>query len=200
MGVRRGARWGQWAVLVSTIVAALTWTQAALADHAQPKPDISAMEYAYADGGKAPKGSYQWGEPIPGPGDAGTLNPNPSGKYLAYDMDVFESLTLPGRQPGDESAKDPPGNGGMPYGFCPPNPMFVPQGHCVNHQLEYLDHFESTMKEMLSDFGVSVERYQFESPGSRQVEGAGTVGGLQAAPERAFNISATVPGADHPDE
>src|SRR4029079_7123199 len=80
------------------------------------------------------------------------------------------------------------------------NPQFVPQGHCPNHQLEYLNHYESTMKEMLSDFGVAIERYQFESPGSRQVEGSGTVGGLQAAPGRAFNISATVPGAAPPDE
>jgi PKD repeat protein len=188
------------AVLLATTAAVLAWAQTAAADHAQPKPDIGAMPYAYADGGKAPKGSYQWGEPIPGPSDAGTLEPNPSGQYLAYDMDVFESLTFPGRQPGDTSDKDEPGNGGMPYGFCPPDPMFVPQGHCANHQLEYLNHYESTMKEMLKDFGVVVHRYQFESPGSRQVEGSGTVGGLQAAPGRAFNISATIPGADHPDE
>lgn len=188
------------AALAAAVAALLVFAQAALADHPQAAPDINQMDYAYADGGNAPAGSYQWGEPIPGPGDAGSINPNPSGKYLAYDMNVFESLTFPGRQPGDETNNDPPGNGGMPYGFCPPDPLFVPQGKCDNHQLEYLDHYEKTMKELLGDFGVVVKRYQFDSPGSRQVPGTGTVGGLQAAPGRAFNISATIPGADHPDE
>jgi len=188
------------AALAAGAAALLVFAQAALADHPQAAPDINQMEYAYSDGGKAPPGSYQWGEPIPGPDDAGTLDPNPSGKYLSYDMNVFESLTFPGRQPGDETNNDPPGNGGMPYGFCPPNPLFAPQGKCDNHQLEFLDHYERTMKEMLGDFGVVVKRYQFESPGSRQAPGTGTVGGLQAAPGRAFNISATIPGADHPDE
>ena len=188
------------AVIAAVAASLLVFAQSAFADHSQPTPDINHMEYAYADGGKAPPGSYQWGEPIPGPGDAGNINPNPSGKYLAYDMNVFESLTYPGRQPGDTTTNDAPGNGGLPYGFCPPNPMYVPQGHCENHQLEYLDHYERTMKEMLSDFGVVIKRYPFTSPGSRQVEGVGTVGGLQAAPGSAVNISATIPGADHPDE
>ena len=188
------------AVVAAVVASCLVFAQTALADHPQAKPDINLMDYAYADGGNAPPGSYQWGQPIPGPGDAGTLNPNPSGQYLAYDMNVFESLTVPGRQPGDTTTDDAPGNGGMPYGFCPPNPAFVPQGHCDNHQLEYLDHYERTMREMLSDFGVVIKRYEFDSPGSRQVEGSGTVGGLQAAPGRAINISATIPGADHPDE
>ena len=186
--------------LAAAIATLLTFSQSALADHSQPAPDINQMEYAYADGGKAPAGSYQFGEPIPGPDAAGSLVPNPSGKWIAYDTNVFESLTFPGRQPGDETTDDAPGNGGMPYGFCPPNPAFVPQGHCDNHQLEYLDHYEKSMKEMLGDFGVVIKRYQFESPGSRQAPGVGTVGGLQAAPGRAFNISATIPGANHPDE
>ena len=196
-GVRRQSLHAALACATATL---LVFAQSALADHPQPAPDINLVDYAYSDGGKAPPGSYQWGEPIPGPDDAGSIDPNPSGQYLSYDMNVFESLTFPGRQPGDETSNDPPGNGGMPYGFCPPSPTYMPQGRCDNHQLEYLDHYEKTMKELLGDFGVVIKRYQFESTGSRQAPNAGTVGGLQAAPGRAFNISATVPGADHPDE
>lgn len=87
---------------------------------------------------------------IPTPGPPPETGPNPSGKYVAYDTNVWEALALPGRHPGDESADDPLGTGDPRPGFCPPNdPLFLPWGKCANHQLEYLDYYEDTMKEML---------------------------------------------------
>ena len=135
------------------------------------------------------------GDPVPSPLTPPT-NSNPSGKWVTYDTNVFEALNLPSRHPGDENANDPPGTGDPRHGFCPPNdPMFVPWGKCADHQLEYLDYFEKTMKEILGPYGVVIHRYPFVSPGT------GSRGAyLDAAGGQAYNISATVPGADHPDE
>ena len=170
---------------------ALALSAPASASHPQPAPDISKIDYT-------PIGFYKPGDPIPSPTSPPT-NPNPSGKYVAYDMNVYETLNLPARHPGDEKADDPPGSGDPRHGFCPPDPQFLPWGLCANHQLEYLDHFERTMKEMLGDFGVVIKRYPFVSPG-RSDAGTGRGGPLDAAGGQAYNISATIPGADHPDE
>jgi hypothetical protein len=158
-------------------------------------PDITKMDYT-------PIGFYEPGDPIPATSAAGTLDPNPSGKWVAYDTNVFESITFPNRHPGDVSATEAPGNGSQPYGFCPQgDPAFVPWGKCDdhpdsgNHQLEYLDYFEQTMQEILGPFGVVIHRYEFNSPGAGE---PGTY--LSAGAGRAFNITATVPGADAPDE
>ena len=44
---------------------------------------------------------------------------NPSGKYNAFDTNVFEVLCLPFRAAGDQSGGDPYGNGGEPrHGRC----------------------------------------------------------------------------------
>jgi hypothetical protein len=159
----------------------------AWANHPQPAPDISKMDYT-------PIGAYKPGQPIPTT-QAPPTNPNPSGKWVAYDTNVYESLNLPQRQPGDTSANDPLGNGGQPYGFCPQEPPHTPWGKCANHQLEYLAHFEKAMREILGPFGVVVQRYEFTNTGSA------TRGKyLDTATGRGINISATVPGADHPDE
>ena len=188
----------------------------ALADHAMPALDPSKVDYT-------PIGYYGPGaesETIPQTGDIPAVGPNPSGKYVAYDTNVWESLSLPSRHPGDNcnslpeeeqhelcsdgdrDADDdgPSGTGSAAWGFCP-NPIqtgFV-AGECQNNQLEYLDYYEHTMKEMLGDFGVVVHRYPFESPG-RSDGGTGRGGYLDAAPGTGWNISATVPGADHPEE
>lgn len=161
---------------------------------AQIKPNIRKMDYH-------PIGFYEPGEPIP-PTDQPPTDLNPSGKWVAYDNNVFESLNFPARHPGDTTNDDPPGNGGEPYGFCPQgDPTFAPWGNCEgqpdtgNHQLEYLDYYERAMSEILGDFGVVMKRYRFDSPG-RGPRGAA----LSAAAGRAINISATVPGVDHPDE
>lgn len=125
---------------------------------------------------------------------------NPSGEYVAYDTNLFETLTWPYRAAGDTADNDPPGNGGNQpdYGKCdplaPPDPDgFAPltaaAGRCPNHHLEYLDYFEETMKEILGPFGVTVERYPFESPGSTNTKMG-----------QSHNVAAIVPGADHPDE
>ncbi len=182
-------------VMLAVFINTVGLPNVAYSDHTQPLPDITKMDYN-------PIGFYKPGDPIPATSAAGTLDPNPSGKWVAYDTNVFESLTFPNRHPGDTSADDPPGNGSQPYGFCPQgDPAFVPWGKCDdhpqsgNHQLEYLDYFEATMQEILGDFGVTIRRYEFQSPG------AGTPGTyLSAGGGRAFNITATVAGADHPDE
>ena len=170
---------------------ALALSAPAHASHPQPAFDISKLDYT-------PIGFYKPGDPVPSP-TAPPANPNPSGKYVAYDMNVYESLNLPARSPGDQKADDPPGTGDPRHGFCPPDPQFMPWGLCANHQLEYLDHFERVMKEMLSDFGVVIKRYPFVSPG-RSDAGTGRGGPLDASGGQAYNISATIPGADHPDE
>src|SRR3954453_5291823 len=171
---------------------------------AQPPLDISKLPWE-------PVGFFKPGQPIPATTDppkftAGNIF-NPSGHWSAYDTNVFESLNFPTRQADDKSATDAPGNDGMPYGFCPqaPAPQFLGAGRCANHQLEYLDYFERTMKEILGDFGVVVHRYQFESPGSPNSPGVRSAAGNNAAgtstaPGRSFNIGAEVPGADNPEE
>jgi hypothetical protein len=156
--------------------------------HAQPAPDITKMDYS-------PIGFFKPGDPIPSPLNP-PVNPNPSGKWAAYDINVFETLNYPSRHPGDTTANDPPGSGDPRHGFCPPgDPTFTPWGVCNNHQLEYLDYFERSMQEILGDFGVVIHRYPFISPGT------GSRGAyLDAAGGQAYNIAAVVPGADHPDE
>ena len=179
---------GRIALCSAFALLALIGAAAAHADHSQPSPDIAQMDYT-------PIGFYKPGDPVPSPSTP-PANANPSGKWVAYDTNVFESLNLPSRHPGDESATDPPGTGDPRHGFCPPNdPTFLPWGKCNNHQLEYLDYFEKTMKETLGPYGVVIHRYPFVSPGT------GSRGAyLDAASGQAYNITATVPGADHPDE
>jgi PKD domain/Peptidase family M28 len=203
---------------VAAVVAVSVFAAAgsASADHSMPALDPGKVDYTpighYGPGGRS--------ETIPQPGDVPEVGPNPTGKYVAYDTNVWESLSLPSRHPGDNcnslpeadrhelcsegdlDADDdgPSGTGSSLWGFCP-NPIatgFV-AGECQNNQLEYLDYYERTMNEMLADFGVVVHRYRFESPG-RSDGGTGRGGYLDAAPGTAWNISATVPGADHPEE
>jgi PKD repeat protein len=195
--------------------AAVAGTPAAWADHALPPLDPSKVDYT-------PIGHYgptdRGGESatIPQPGDVPEVGPNPSGKYVAYDTNVWESLALPSRHPGDncnslpeeeqhpdcrEGDKDadddgPSGTGTSAFGFCP-DPLvngFI-AGECQNNQLEYLDYFEQTMEEMLADFGVVTHRYGFESPG-----GGSRGNALDAAGGQAYNPAAVVAGADHPEE
>jgi hypothetical protein len=65
---------------------------------------------------------------------------NPSGHWSAYDSNLFESLSFPGRQAGDTTDNDAPGSGDPRYGYCPPAPNNMPQGRCANHANEYLDY------------------------------------------------------------
>lgn len=182
-------------VTLALVTAAITAFPTPVSGGSASVTNISKMDYH-------PIGKYKPGEPIPPTSAAGELKPNPSGKWVAYDTNVFETITYPNRHPGDKSDQDPPGNGDQPHGFCPQgDPQWTPWGKCDgredtgNHQLEYLDHYESAMKEILGDFGVVIKRYPFQSPGSGE---PGTA--LSAGAGRAINISATVPGATHPEE
>lgn len=179
---------------------------------AESAPDISKLEYA-------PIGQFKPGDPLP-PADTGcaeiggqasdgtaALRFNPSGKWNAFDTNVFETLCLPYRQSEDQDGQgnpvddDPAGNGGDPrHGYCaqpsdpiarPGNPALMP-GVCPNHQREYVKYFGETMREVLGDFGVTIHEYEFEidDPGA----GGNTMGGT------AVNVAAVVPGATHPDE
>ena len=181
------------------IVLALGAPAAALADHPQPAPDIAQLDYA-------PEGHFGAGETVPAANACSTAAQplmtsdgrfNPRGKYNAFDNNVFEVLCLPYRGAGDQSAGDPMGNGGDPrHGFCaqpgepnPDAPLQAAAGKCPNHQLEYVEYFEKTMRDILGDFGVAFNRYEFEHEG-----GGNTSGG------RAINPAAVVAGSDHPDE
>ena len=190
------------------VAASLALAGSAVASHPQPAPDISKLDY-FPIGQYGPDGQAWVGGPTADrsetlPATNSPLAPtagrryNPSGKYVAYDTNLFEALTLPFRAAGDEAANDPPGNGGNPlFGFCQGGapdpdgaaPLTALAGQCPNHQLEYLDYFEETMREILGPFGVTVKRYQFESPG-----------GINTRSGRSFNVAAVVPGADHPEE
>ena len=189
-------------VILTTVAIALASGPAALADHSQPAPDIEKMDYA-------PIGHFKPGEPTPAPTDFDTkLKPemdgplfNPSGKYNAFDTNVFEVLGLPYRAAGDTSASDPYGNGGDPrHGYCDSDadpdldtdrggPLAPVVGECPNHQLEYSRYFAATMRDILGDYGVSIRRYRFMNPGGENTQ-SGT----------AINTAAVVPGADHPEE
>jgi PKD repeat protein len=188
--------WGRHVVAAVLAIAAIAAAPTASADHPQPAPDISQLEYL-------PLGQYGPGRPSPAvPADArqAPTNPNPSGKWNAYDLNVYHSLNFPSRYPGDEKGDDPPGTGDPRHGFCPPSdPRFLPWGLCANHQLEFRDHFEKITKEILGDFGVAVKSYEFTSPGRSDI-GTGRGGYLDQAGGRGLNLFAVVPGADHPEQ
>ena len=193
--------------LLLVVVALACAPAVALADHPQPPRNIANLDYS-------PIGEFGPGEPVPAhdrceesllPLKAGQGKRfNPSGKYNAFDNNVFEVLCLPFRAAGDESASDPYGNApdGAPqnptHGLCSPNPEPRPgedaplssvAGECPNHQLEYVEYFEETMRDILGEFGVTTHRYEFDNPG-----GGNTLAG------RAINPAAVVPGADHPED
>jgi PKD repeat protein len=184
------------------VLAALAFAPTAQAGHEQQAvPDITKLKYE-------PIGFFKPGDPLPPANEFETaVKPhmsadgrfNPSGGYNAFDTNVFEVLGLPYRAAGDEFADDPFGNGGEPrHGFCGGDPrsdrkrggdLAEVAGECPNHQLEYLDYYERTMKDILGDFGVTLHRYEFDNPGSSNTQSG-----------KAYNPAAVVPGAEHPDE
>ena len=171
----------------------------AAANHPQPPLDRDALKSTYA-----PIGFFKPGDAIPSPLEPPAPDPsgvyNPSGKWNALDTNVYETLNYPTRQAGDESNADPVGSGDPRHGFCPPSaesPEFNPYGKCANHQLEFLDHYERTMKQVLKDFGVVTRRYPFEGVGA---PARPICCGLSAPGGSSFNMAAIVPGADHPEQ
>ena len=183
-----------------TALAMVASTGLAAAGHPQPAPDISKLEYA-------PIGYFKPGDPVPTANDAAAVTAlmdgkvfNPAGTYNAFDTNVFEVLALPYRSAGDPSGSDPYGNGGnAEHGRCGPDSgadtrprkgdFAETAGACPNHQLEYVEHYEARMRDILGDFGMTFHRYEFESPGSSNTQAG-----------RAINPAAVVPGSDHPEE
>jgi hypothetical protein len=187
-------------VVLATLVALAAPAAASAAVANQPPIDRDILKSLWK-----PEGFFKPGDAIPMPSappapDAGGIY-NPSGHFSAYDTNVYESLNFPGRQAGDETNNDPPGSGDPRFGYCPPNPQYMPQGRCANHALEYLDYYEKTMNELLKDFGGTVHRYEFVNPGRSDVDGAaGEPGGLSSPGGVTYNIAGVVPGADNPEE
>lgn len=192
------------AVLGAAVLAATTLSSIVGADNETIPLDVEVMKRLYQ-----PEGHFKAGSPVPAPTDFDSaLRPlmegrrfNPSGTYNAFDTNVFEVLGLPYRAAGDLDADDPYGNGGDPrHGFCArdgdpgtdserPGNLAALAGECPNHQVEYSQYFEDTMRDILGDFGVAIHRYRFFNPG-----GDNTQSGV------AINTAAVVPGVDHPDE
>ena len=213
--------------------------QPAGADHGMPPLDPSKIEYDpigfYGPPDEAGT-PHPMGEsamiPNPSGGPPPLNDPNPSGKWIAYDTNVWESLTMPYRHPGDncnslpaddrhvdclsgdldDDASDPVTRTGYTgyagphappsaiHGTCPPSPEIPgPWGQCFNNQLEYLDYYEHSMETSFADLGMIVKRYPFQSPGAATV-GVGRGEALAASGGQAYNITATIPGADHPEE
>ena len=166
-----------------------------------PSVDRAVIKSTYK-----PIGFYKPGDAIPSPLDLPKADAdglfNPSGNWNALDNNVYETLNFPTRQANDQSNADPLGSGDPRHGFCPPSatePQFNPYGKCANHQLEFLDYYERTMKAVLKDFGVTVRRQDFvngdpEDPARPICCGLSTAGGT------AHNMYAIVPGADHPEQ
>lgn len=192
-GIRRTA-------VLALAVFGLVTAPAARADHPQIEPDITKLEYA-------PIGHFKPGDPLPDANDAAAVTElmegklfNPSGKYNAFDTNVFEVLALPYRATGDSSAGDPYGNAGAAqHGLCGDDPHTPADGRprkgelaevagaCPNHQLEYVEHYEARMRDILGDFGMTFHRYEFENPGSSNTQNG-----------RGINPAAVVPGSTHP--
>ncbi|MDP8922931.1 MAG: M28 family peptidase [Chloroflexota bacterium] len=186
----------------AAVVLALTFAPVAHAGHErQVVPDITKLAYN-------PIGFFQPGDTLPAanafekdirPLMSADGRFNPSGSYNAFDTNVFEVLGLPYRAAGDEFADDPFGNGGEArHGHCGGDDrsdrerggdLAEVAGECPNHQLEYLEYYERTMKDILGDFGVALHRYEFDNPGSSNTQSG-----------KAYNPAAVVPGAEHPDE
>lgn len=186
--------------LLGAVAAVPALPGARATDEAQIVPDITKLRYVG-------QGYFTSATALPAADDLGAVLPlltpdgrfNPSGAYHPFDTNVFEVLALPYRAAGDQFADDPYGNGGDPrHGFCGGDPRSARErpgdlaflaGECPNHQLEYLDYYETTMADILGGFGVTFHRYRFENPGSDNTQ-AGA----------AYNAAAVVPGASHPDE
>jgi PKD repeat protein len=208
-------------VPVAVAVAAAALAPVAGADHAQPTLQPALMDYTpigwYGPDGLRTVAPGSATVPTPSGGPPPLNDPNPSGKWVAYDTDVWEALSVPSRHPGDNCTNenahpdcrdgdkdddtDITGyagpNGVSPvHGTCPPFQGFGPWGMCFNGQLEWLDYYEESMREMLSDVGVAIHRYPFWSAGAGLPRGAP----LAASAGQAYNIAAVVPGADHPEE
>jgi PKD repeat protein len=191
------------------------------ADNGLPPLDPSKVDYTPIGYYGPPDETLTPGSAtIPVPGAVPAVGPNPSGKWVPYDTNVWESLALPSRHPGDncnslapdqqhpdcrEGDKDVDNDGPQGYngpsgasvvhGECPPSPGFI-AGECFNSQLEYLNYYEQSMKDLLKDFGGVVYRYGFQSPGGGLPRGTY----LAASGGQAYNIGAVVPGADHPEQ
>ena len=186
------------AALLLSLLGLLAASPVASATHSQPPVDRGILKTLWK-----PIGFFKPGDPIPMPTEPPAPDANgiynPSGHYSAYDTNVYETLNFPGRQAGDETSDDAPGSGDPRHGFCPPDPSYMPQGRCANHALEYLDHYERTMREMLKDFGGTVHRYEFDNPGSGGAP-VGLPAGLSSQAGKTYNIAGVVAGADHPEQ
>jgi hypothetical protein len=204
--------------------------QIAVADHGLPPLQPSQIDYdpigfygppdeagtSVGESATIPAVPPNGGPPPAVPG------PNPSGKFIAYDTNVWESLWLPARHPGDNcnslavDQRHPdcragdmdvdndgpqgylgPAGVGVAHGECAqPSPSGFFAGECFNSQLEYLAYFEQSMETLLADFGGKVELYGFQSPGGGLPRGVP----LAASGGQAYNPAAVVPGADHPEQ
>ena len=188
-----------WLALTLVLSALVAAAPAPAQDPAQPPIDRAVLKGLYN-----PTGFFKPGDPLPSPlmppAPDGAGLYNPSGHWSAYDTNLYETLNYPLRQANDASNTDPLGSGDPRYGFCPPSttqPEFNPYGRCPNHSLEYIDHWERTMRAVVGDFGVVMHRYPWNSgePGPRPLPA-----GLSTDQGASINPLAIIPGADHPEQ
>ncbi|HWH43531.1 MAG TPA: M28 family peptidase [Thermoleophilaceae bacterium] len=207
---------------LAAATAAVLLPAAAIATHeTQIAPDVTKLDYA-------PNGHFAQGTPLP-PANAyrTAIAPhvdengifNPSGNFNAFDNNIFEVLAYPYRGAGDEFADDPPGNGangGDPdHGQCSGDPRSdrvrygtsgYPEitGECFNHQIEYVEYYERTMKHILGDLGVTFRRYEFWNPTQGPTDPTAPFGppllSTNTFGGRSINPAAIIPGAEHPEE
>ncbi len=185
--------------VLAAVLALATIAPAVAAAAPAPQPPLDLSQLTYQPFGRyGPNGIATIPTPDQPPMPTSGKKFNPSGNYIAYDNNVFSTLALPYRAAADTTTNDPYGNGGDPRpGFCAqapadderPGELAQAAGKCPNHQLEWGEYFAETMQDILGDFGVTIRRYEFESPGSGNTQ-----------PGRAIGVAAVVPGADDPDE
>jgi PKD repeat protein len=222
------------ATMRATLAAAIStalWlgsAQPALADHAQPAFQPSLVDYTpighYGPVGQTiPGGSATIPNPSGGPPPVG---PNPTGKWVAYDTNVWESLALPSRHPGDncnslpaeeqddcvDADLDPDdelqtSNAGA-TGYSGPDGTSTTHGFCPQGDPTFapfgkcfnnqLEYLDYFERSMNELLGeFGVVTYRY----GFQSPGTGGRGAyLDAAGGQAYNVAAVVPGADHPEE
>ncbi|MDQ3955309.1 MAG: M28 family peptidase [Actinomycetota bacterium] len=124
----------------------------------------------------------------PTPDPAAVKKFDPTGNYNAYDINVFETIWFPTRQPGDTDAKAEPG-GAVAHGTCPS------RTGCENHELEFQNFWLKEFSKLVKPFGGAVHRYPFHSSGSNVPPF------LFAQPAGdSANLMAVIPGSKHPEQ
>ena len=224
-------------LVIAALLASLPLIQSppAQANHSQPALDPTKIDYTPigyygpADEADSPVGESAT-VPNPSGGPPALNNPNPTGKFVTYDRNVWEALTLPYRHPGDNCNSIPPADRAdlAPYclsgdedddtsdpvartgytGYAGPSGTSTVHGTCPPSP-EVFGPWGQCFNNQLEylDYYEHEMETEFADLGLTVHRypffspGTGSRGvALDASGGQAYNIAAVIPGADHPDE